>query len=90
LNGVFSTSQIAERLGITGESVRRMLRDGVLKGFKLGGSTSRRHWRIKQQDLEAFIDGNNKQASAGSKHTEANNKCSQDGARPGACHSTLK
>jgi len=42
-----------------------MLREGTLRGFKLGGHSERRHWRIKQQDLEAFIDGNNKQLHLG-------------------------
>ena len=44
-------SQIAEALQIQERTVTRWLRDGYMRGFKLG-----KEWRIDPSDLESFIE----------------------------------
>jgi len=44
--------EVAERLRVTPEAVRRWLRDGSLKGFMLG---DRGGWRIRAGEVESFI-----------------------------------
>lgn len=54
---LLTVNQVAARLGVTIYSVRRYLGDGRLKGFKLGGNgKSNRPWRIRECDLEAFME----------------------------------
>ena len=60
MNGILTTRQVAKRLQVGEEAVKRYLRSGVLKGFKPGGDKT--GWRILERDLEDFI---NKRASAG-------------------------
>lgn len=49
---ILTINQVAERLQVSYETVRHWLRTGTLKGFKIGGFI----WRIKESDLEEFID----------------------------------
>ncbi len=44
----------AERLSVSANTIRSWLRDGTLPGVKIGKG---RIWRIKEKDLEEFIDG---------------------------------
>jgi len=60
LNGILTTKQVADRLQVGVEAVKRYLRQGVLKGFKPGGCKT--GWRILERDLEDFI---RERASAG-------------------------
>jgi excisionase family DNA binding protein len=40
------------------DTVYRYIHSGELKAYKIGGNgQSKRHWRIKRKDLEAFIKG---------------------------------
>lgn len=48
----YTTKQVSEILQISEWSVRRYLREGHLKGFRLSG----RWWRIKESDLHQFIE----------------------------------
>jgi excisionase family DNA binding protein len=48
---LLSPEQVAERLQVSRWTVMDYLRAGRIKGHKVG-----RLWRIKEQDLEAFID----------------------------------
>jgi len=59
LNGILTTKQVAERLQLDPETVKRYLQKGILKGFKPGGGKS--GWRVLERDLEDFIN----RASAG-------------------------
>jgi len=43
--------EAAEILGVNPGTVRRWLREGKLKGVKVG-----RLWRITEEDLKAFIE----------------------------------
>ena len=58
MNKVLSTKQVAKTLGVHLNTVWKFLASGELKGHKLGGNDkSKRHWRIWEKDLEAFING---------------------------------
>ena len=47
---VLTVEQIAGRLDVTPETVRRYLRRGMIQGRKLG-----RSWRILETELERFV-----------------------------------
>ena len=49
---LLTPAQVAERLQITERTVYGWLRRGTLPALKLG-----RLWRIRQDDLEAFLEG---------------------------------
>lgn len=59
MNGILTTKQVADRLQVGVEAVKRYLQQGLLIGFKPGGNRS--GWRVTEQELENFID----RASAG-------------------------
>lgn len=50
----FTTSQIADLLQVTEQTVRLWLRDGRLRGRAFGGKTG---WRVRESDLNSFLDG---------------------------------
>ena len=57
---LLSTEDAAQRLGLHPETVRRFLREGVLRGVKIG-----RNHRIEESELAAYIE-RLKQAQNGS------------------------
>ena len=48
---LLTPAQVADRLQIHERTVTRWLRDGYLRGFKLG-----KEWRIAPTDLRAFME----------------------------------
>jgi len=48
---LLSPEEVAERLGVTPNTVRTWLRDGSLKGIKLG----RKIWRVNETELQKFL-----------------------------------
>ena len=48
---LLTPAQVAERLQIFERTVTRWLREGYLRGFKLG-----KEWRIAPTDLEEFME----------------------------------
>jgi excisionase family DNA binding protein len=48
----FTKEEAAEKLKVSVVTVLRWLRAGALKGSKVG-----RSWRIKESDLESFMQG---------------------------------
>jgi excisionase family DNA binding protein len=48
----FTVREIAEKERITPDTVKRALRNGFLKGHKIGG---RGDWRISEEDYLAWI-----------------------------------
>ncbi len=48
---LLTSAQVAGRLQIHERTVTRWLRDGDLRGFKLG-----KEWRIAPADLQSFMD----------------------------------
>lgn len=50
---MLSTSDIAEKLGVTRQTVFNWIKSGKLFGLKIGGT-----WRVYQEDFDAFINKN--------------------------------
>jgi excisionase family DNA binding protein len=50
---LLTVEEAAERLRFSTETIRRMLRDGRLRGIRMG--ERRAGWRIAERDLAAFI-----------------------------------
>jgi len=48
---LYSPLEVVDILGIHVKTVRRLLRDGTLKGVKIGGS-----WKISKEELETLVD----------------------------------
>ncbi len=48
---LLTPAQVGERLQLTERTVYEWLRDGRLAGLKLG-----RLWRVRSEDLEAFLE----------------------------------
>lgn len=53
---LLSVSEVAERLSISSNRAYLLVTDGDLKASKIGGQ-----WRIKPEDLEAYIAANSNQ-----------------------------
>lgn len=50
-DAVFSTKEVAEKFKVTYLTVFRWIKSGKLKAFKVG-----KQYRVKREDLEAFIE----------------------------------
>jgi excisionase family DNA binding protein len=55
---LLSTRQVADICGVSPRTVAMWLRDGELKGIKLNGFT----WRVREDDLDEFIEGRPEEA----------------------------
>ena len=53
MNEVFTVGEAAAQLKADPSTLRKMLREGRLGGFRVGSD-----WRIPQNDLDAFINRN--------------------------------
>jgi len=49
----YTVEEIAERLKVTNQTVRRWLRDGALVGRNFSGRTG---WRIREAEVNAFLE----------------------------------
>ena len=49
---LLTTEEAASRLSLHPETVRRLLRDGDLRGVRMGS----RAWRIEEGELDAYIE----------------------------------
>jgi excisionase family DNA binding protein len=50
---VLTVNQVAQRLQVDVQTVRRWLRNRDLVGIPFGGRTG---WRVTEQELQAFLD----------------------------------
>jgi excisionase family DNA binding protein len=50
---LLSVEDVAARLDVTEETVRRWLRSGELRGIRLSRKAG---WRIREVDLQTFLD----------------------------------
>lgn len=50
---LLTVPEVADRLRLSTETIRRMLRDGRLTGFRIGADNA--GWRVSEADLMAFI-----------------------------------
>jgi excisionase family DNA binding protein len=48
---LFSAEEVAERLGMSKYTITEWLKAGRLRGIKIG-----KYWRVKESDLQAFLD----------------------------------
>ena len=48
---LYSVSEVQEILGLSQRQIYRLIKGKEIKAFKIG-----KEWRIKKEDLEAFID----------------------------------
>ena len=51
---LLTPEEVGKRLAVAPKTVRDMLREGKLKGRKLGGKL----WRVREADLDEFIREN--------------------------------
>jgi excisionase family DNA binding protein len=51
MNHVYTIEEVAKHLKVSTRTVREWLRSGKLKGLKAG-----RLWRIREEDLQAFLE----------------------------------
>jgi excisionase family DNA binding protein len=57
MDKLLTPEQVAERLVVTPRVVKEWLRQGKLKGVKVG-----KMWRVYESDLEAFLRPSNREA----------------------------
>ena len=50
---MLTVDQVAARLQVNEQTVRRWLREGELIGVPFGGRTG---WRVREDELQAFLD----------------------------------
>ena len=50
---LMTVDQVAERLQVNEQTVRKWLREGELTGVAFGGRTG---WRVSEDDLRTFLD----------------------------------
>lgn len=55
MNKILTTHQVAIELGVSLTTVYQYIYDKKLIAYKMGGNSSRRHWRIKEADMENFL-----------------------------------
>jgi len=53
MDRMLTVDQVAARLQVNEQTVRRWLRSAQLVGIAFGGRTG---WRVKEEDLQAFLD----------------------------------
>ena len=53
MDRLMTVDQVAKRLQVNEQTIRRWLREGELTGVPFGGRTG---WRISEEDLQDFID----------------------------------
>lgn len=52
---LYTVAEVAERLKVNEETVRIWLRDGKLRGIRLG--SRRAGWRITESEIERMLSG---------------------------------
>ncbi len=60
MDKLMTVEQVADRLQVNEQTVRRWLREGELMGVPFGGRTG---WRVSEEDLQAFLDRQREKAT---------------------------
>ena len=50
-----TTNEVAAILRVTANTVRLMLQDGTLHGYKVGTRSNKATWRVTKAELERFM-----------------------------------
>ena len=58
-NEYLTPEEIAAKLRVHEDTVRRWLRTGELEGIKIG----KRQWRVKRRELEEYLSGQRRDAN---------------------------
>jgi excisionase family DNA binding protein len=53
VNGIYTAPEVAERLKLHINTVRRYIKEGKLKAFKYADNS---RWRISSEELKKFIE----------------------------------
>lgn len=53
---MLTVNQVAERLNMNPYTIRELLRNGDLRGFKINDT----RWRVKESDLDKFVSKHRK------------------------------
>lgn len=56
---VYSAEQVAEILGVSVDTMRKLLQRGAIRGVKVG-----REWRVHREVLESYLKGESQPATA--------------------------
>jgi len=56
MDNLLTSNEVCQRLNIDYDTLYRYIRAGKLPATKLGGSSARHHYRIKEHDLVEFIN----------------------------------
>ena len=51
MSEIYTPNEVAKKLKVSEQTIRRYLREGKLEGFKIGNN-----WRIKEQSFLEFIE----------------------------------
>ena len=51
MSEIYTPNEVAKKLKVSEQTIRRYLREGKLEGFKIGNN-----WRIKEQSFLKFIE----------------------------------
>ena len=51
MDNLLDVQELSTRLGFHPDTVREYLREGKIKGMKIG-----KRWRVKEEDLQKFLD----------------------------------
>lgn len=52
---LLSVDDVADRLGVTEQTVRKLIRSGDLVAINIGTGAKRGVWRLHPEDVEAFL-----------------------------------
>lgn len=52
----YAVNEVAEMLSVHPETIRRNLKSGKLKGYKVG-----KDWRVEESEIREFLTGENKE-----------------------------
>lgn len=66
MDKMLSTQEVSKALGVSDKTIRQWLRDGTLKGYKVGP----RLWKVSETDLAEFVT-KSRNATATESATEA-------------------
>lgn len=54
---LLSPREVGQRLGLSDEQVRQLIRGGKLKAFNVGSGKQRARYRIAEKDIDEFLEG---------------------------------
>lgn len=81
MENYLTAKQVARKLQVKTKKIYEYIKAGKLVAHRLGGNgnpKSKRHWRIKESDLDNFITGGHNAGSTQSKKSQNNNIDSLD------------